>query len=72
MYEQIVYTTRIDGFDREKSYRNPNFFDKPEKCNEVTIEGNYPDIVEAYEKLGVKVTSPQAEDKPKRIPKGKS
>lgn len=30
------------------SYRNPRYFDKPEKCDQVVVHGNFPAIREAY------------------------
>lgn len=71
----LNYTERTSNFKDGENYRNPRYFTTPDKrATSVSIEGNYPDIAEAYEKLGVKVISPQSEveDKSKRIPKGKS
>lgn len=51
----IVYTKRITGFDNDKTYRNPAYFDKPEKAAKVTIEGNYPKIEEAYKEAKIAV-----------------
>jgi hypothetical protein len=35
-------------FDEHVGYRNPRYFDKPERCDKVYIHGDYPEIAEAY------------------------
>lgn len=53
---RLLYTKRIAGLPEGFSIRNPDYFLKPENgAKHVTIEGEYPDIVEAYEKEGVSV-----------------
>ena len=53
---RLLYTKRIAGMPKGFSIRNPDYFLKPENGVEhVTIEGNHPAIVEAYEKEGVSV-----------------
>lgn len=53
---RLLYTKRIAGLPDGFSIRNPDYFLKPENSVEhVTVEGEYPDIVEAYEKEGVPV-----------------
>lgn len=52
----VVYTKRKTGFKPGLSYRNPRFFAGAEKAaKEVTIEGNFSEIAEAYRKLGIEV-----------------
>lgn len=52
----LVYVTnkRLDevadrSFKGRVSYRNPRYFDKPEKCDAVYIHGHWPEIESAYE-----------------------
>jgi len=52
---ELIYTTRVTGFEQGKQYRNPHFFDKVEKVGSVVIEGDYPAIKAAYETAGIKV-----------------
>ncbi|AZS50401.1 hypothetical protein DM558_07605 [Entomomonas moraniae] len=54
---ELIYTERTSNFEKDKSYRNPQYFDKPEKATKVIIEGDYPNIVEAYEAVGIKVST---------------
>lgn len=51
-----VYTKRGDRFERGKTYRNPRWFDCPEPDAEtVEVDGDYPNIVEAYRAIGVTI-----------------
>lgn len=52
---EIVYTERVTDYDKSKWYRNPLYFERPEKADKVTIDGDYPEIEEAYRALGVEV-----------------
>lgn len=61
----LVYTTRTSGFDRDKSYRNPRFFEKIEKAEKVTIEGDYPAIVKAYKDAEIDI---EEEKQPQQEP----
>ena len=61
----VVYTKRKTGFKPGLSYRHPRFFAGAEKAaKEVTIEGNFPEIAEAYRKLGIKVNMETPEETP--------
>ncbi|NAW35003.1 hypothetical protein [Halomonas alimentaria] len=66
----IVYTARATGFKPGISYRNPQFFHSPEHgVTSVEIEdGEWPEIVKAYEAAGIEVTS----DKPKKAKRKKA
>lgn len=59
----VVYTQRTSGFEPGLSYRNPRFFAGVEKqAKEVTVEGNFPEIVKAYQKAEIKVNVPEESD----------
>ena len=78
---KILYTTgqiNKDDFDRDFIFANPDYFGEPKSnVSEVGIIGDYPNIVEAYEGLGIKVEvvndptktekseDPKKEEKPK-------
>ena len=58
--KRLLYTTRrsisLSQFVAGVSVRNPEYYSKPEAgVQEVGIEGDYPQIAEDYERLGVKV-----------------
>lgn len=45
-------------------YRNPNvFYGVIAKATEVTVEGDYPNIVEAYNAMGIEVNQPTPNDR---------
>ena len=53
---ELVYTNQLDGFEPGKRYRVPGLFRNVERdATAVTVIGDYPDIVEAYEEAGVEV-----------------
>ena len=53
---ELVYTNQLDGFEPGKRYRVPGLFRSVERdATAVTVIGDYPDIVEAYEEAGVEV-----------------
>lgn len=53
---ELIYTTRTTGFEGNKHYRNPMYFERPERqAKTVKIEGDFPKIVSAYQKIGVAV-----------------
>ncbi|MCG7598877.1 hypothetical protein MHM84_03700 [Halomonas sp. McH1-25] len=63
---ELIYSTRASGFEAGKRYRNPDYFDRPERgVDSVVVEGDYPRIVEAYEALNVPVSAkdPQSQAK---------
>ena len=54
---ELTYTERRIGYEKGKKYANPRYFSDPRSwATRVVIEGrNYPNIVAAYEALGVPV-----------------
>lgn len=47
---ELVYTNQLDGFEPGKRYRVPGLFRNVERdATAVTVIGDYPDIVKAYE-----------------------
>ncbi|OQS32987.1 hypothetical protein [Chromobacterium haemolyticum] len=52
----LIYTSRTEGFEPGGLYRNPRFFQGPEKgVSSVLVEGDWPEIVEAYRAFEVPV-----------------
>ena len=50
----IIYTTQTSGFKGGCAYRNPRYFAGVESdAIEVTVVGDWPDVVEAYAKAGI-------------------
>jgi len=55
---ELTYSNQLGGFDPEKRYRNPEHFDKPEAgVTSVLVIGDWPKVVDAYEKIGVGVSA---------------
>lgn len=53
---RLLYTKRRANFPEGFAVRNPHYFVKPETgVRLVAVEGSYPEIAEAYQKLGVSV-----------------
>ena len=53
---ELVYTNQLDGFEPDKRYRVPGLFRSVERdATAVTVVGEYPEIVKAYEDAGVDV-----------------
>lgn len=53
---KLVYTNQLDGFEPGKRYRVPGLFRSIERdATAVTVVGDYPEIVMAYEDAGVDV-----------------
>lgn len=53
---ELVYTNQLDGFEPGKRYRVPGLFRSVERdATAVTVIGDYPEIVTAYEEAGVDV-----------------
>ena len=53
---ELVYTNQLDGFEPGKRYRVPGLFRNVERdATAVTVIGDYPDIVKAYEEADVEV-----------------
>ncbi|MGF6208286.1 hypothetical protein [Pseudomonas frederiksbergensis] len=61
---ELIYSTQSSGFDPDKRYRNPEHFDRPEAgVTGVVVVGDWPKVVEAYERVGVEVTATEAESR---------
>ena len=59
---ELIYSTQSSGFDPDKRYRNPEHFDRPEAgVTGVIVVGEWPKVVDAYEHVGVEVTSIEVE-----------
>lgn len=53
---ELVYTNQLEGFEPGKRYRAPGLFRSVERdATAVTVVGDYPGIVAAYEDAGVDV-----------------
>lgn len=53
---ELIYTKQRTGFEPGKFYRSPQHFDRPElDVTRVTVIGDWPNIVAAYEEAGVEV-----------------
>lgn len=66
---ELIYTRRRTGFEPGKHYRNPRYFDRPEQAaTSVVLDGDYPNIAQAYKALSVPVHAAQAESKAKPQP----
>lgn len=64
---KLIYTTKTTGFEPQNHYRNPLYFDRPEKqATTVVIEGDFPEIVSAYQALGIEVEVPDKPSEPKK------
>lgn len=51
---ELIYTNQLDGFDPNKRYRNADLFRGVESgVTAVIVVGEHPEIVAAYEALGV-------------------
>ncbi|WP_439878868.1 hypothetical protein [Pseudomonas prosekii] len=58
---ELTYSNQLDGFDPEKRYRNPEHFDKPEAgVTRVSVIGDWPSVVDAYEAAGIDVSVKEA------------
>lgn len=53
---KIIYAKKSTGINEDGSFQNPKYFDHPDStATSVVIYGDYPDIKDAYEKLGISV-----------------
>ncbi|UTD55955.1 hypothetical protein [Halomonas sp. MS1] len=66
---ELTYSDRKTGFEQGKNYRNPRHFARPEKADSVVVEGDYPEVVKAYEAIKVPVKTVAAPKKPKATAK---
>lgn len=64
----IVYSAQESGFEPGLTYRNPRYFQSPlGKPEKVIVVGSWPNVVAAYEALGVPVEA-VAHGTPLRVP----
>lgn len=57
----ILYTTNPDADVKRHSVRNPHYFTGVERGAEaVTVQGDFPAIVQAYQAAGIDVEDPRA------------
>lgn len=62
---ELTYSDQGSGFDKGKRYANPRFFSSVRAgVSAVTVIGDYPKIVEAYEAAGIPVTVVAEAEKP--------
>ncbi|WP_415760320.1 hypothetical protein [Pseudomonas sp. LT1P18] len=61
---ELIYSTQSSGFDPEKRYRNPEHFERPEAgVTGVVVVGDWPNVVDAYENVGVEVALKEVEQR---------
>lgn len=54
---ELIYSAQKSDFDPQKRYRNPEHFERPEAgVTSVLVIGDWPNVVDAYENVGVEVT----------------
>lgn len=59
---ELIYTAQQSGFEPNKHYRNPLYFERAENgVSKVIVHGDYPAVVQAYQAKGVEVV--QADNK---------
>jgi hypothetical protein len=53
---ELIYSAQKSDFDPQKRYRNPEHFERPEAgVTSVLVVGEWPNVVDAYENVGVEV-----------------
>lgn len=63
---ELIYTNQLEGFEPGKRYRDARLFRGVERdATEVVVVGDHPEIVAAYEGVGIDVTVKEA---PKVVP----
>jgi len=63
---ELIYSAQKSDFDPQKRYRNPEHFERPEAgVTSVLVVGDWPNVVDAYENVGVEVT--QGETAPRQV-----
>lgn len=63
--KRIGEVVDIAGKLGKVDYRNPRYFDGPEKCEGVYVHGDYPEIVKAYGDKAIKDATPTTEPEAK-------
>jgi hypothetical protein len=62
IFMELIYSAQKSDFDPQKRYRNPEHFERPEAgVTNVLVVGDWPNVVDAYENVGVEVTLKEAE-----------
>jgi hypothetical protein len=57
IFMELIYSAQKSDFDPQKRYRNPEHFERPEAgVTSVLVIGDWPNVVDAYENVGVEVT----------------
>lgn len=58
---ELIYSAQKSDFDPQKRYRNPEHFERPEAgVTSVLVVGDWPNVVDAYENVGVELTLKEA------------
>jgi len=66
IFMELIYSAQKSDFDPQKRYRNPEHFERPEAgVTSVLVVGDWPNVVDAYENVGVEVT--QEETAPRQV-----
>lgn len=61
---ELIYTDQQSGFEPNKHYRNPLYFERAENgVSKVVVCGDYPAVVQAYQAKGVEVVQVAPEGK---------
>lgn len=61
---ELIYTDQQSGFEPNKHYRNPLYFERAENgVSKVIVCGDYPAVVQAYKAKGVEVEQVASDSK---------
>jgi regulator of replication initiation timing len=61
IFMELIYSAQKSDFDPQKRYRNPEHFERPEAgVTSVLVVGDWPNVVDAYENVGVELTLKEA------------
>ena len=67
---KIIYAQKSTGIDEDGSFQNPKYFDRPDvNATSVLIYGDYPQIKEAYDALGVEVEVREVPERKAKVEK---
>lgn len=67
---KIIYVQKSTGIDEDGSFQNPKYFDRPDvNATSVLIYGDYPQIKEAYDALGVEVEVREVPERKAKVEK---
>lgn len=55
---KVIYSAQRNGFVPGNMYRNPRYFERvnTDGVNKITVIGDWPNVVAAYEAAGIEVT----------------